>query len=356
MNVGNLERVLRIIAGLVLISLVFFGRKRPGVGPAWCWWSPARSASARFTGCWASAPARSIARPRLAVAHTRGIGVPSAFRRTRGVARRQALCTLIALFAAAGGGGQALAQMPPMGDFSGYERLNREQVLAQLARATATEPADFYSKNLSGLKLAGVDFKHANLTAAVLNGTDLSGANLSGCNLTVSFAEHANLRDSNLRGAVMFSMQLRGADLRGADLTGGRFIGDLQQADLRGAHLANLDGAADMKNQSMGLMHAVISSANLSRADLHGADLSRADFSFSTLDGADLRSTRIFGGDFSGASLAGADMTDSDLRESKFIDTDFSGADLTRADLSGSVFRNPRGLDTAKRQGAHGLP
>src|SRR5207302_598262 len=132
------------------------------------------------------------------------------------------------------------AQMPPMGDFSGYERIDRTQVLARL--------------------------------------------------------------------------------------TGARFIGDLRQADLRGAHLARLDGAADMKNQSMGLMHAVISSADLSWADLREADLSRADFSFSTLAGADLRGVRIFGGDFSGTSLARANLSGADLRESKFIDTDFSGA------------------------------
>jgi hypothetical protein len=49
--------------------------------------------------------------------------------------------------------------MPPMGDFSGYQQIDRAQVLAQLAQATAHAPADFSSKNLSGLNLAGVDFK-----------------------------------------------------------------------------------------------------------------------------------------------------------------------------------------------------
>src|SRR6267154_5443775 len=111
----------------------------------------------------------------------------------------------------------AQSQMPPMGDFSGYERIDRGRVLVQLSEATALAPADFSSKNLSGLDLAGVDFKHANLTAAVMNGADLSGADLSGCNLTVSFAERANLQGAKLRGAIMFSMQLGGADLRGAD-------------------------------------------------------------------------------------------------------------------------------------------
>ena len=79
-----------------------------------------------------------------------------------------------------------------------------------------------------------------------------------------------------------------------------------------------------MKNQSMGLMHAVISSANLEGADLRGADLSRADLSFTSLAGADLHGARIFGGDFSGTSLAKADLSGADLRESTFIDTDFN--------------------------------
>jgi len=52
--------------------------------------------------------------------------------------------------------------------------------LAWLAAATAAAPADSYAKNLSGLKLSGVDFKKANLSAAVPNGADLSRADLSG--------------------------------------------------------------------------------------------------------------------------------------------------------------------------------
>jgi len=50
------------------------------------------------------------------------------------------------------------AQMPPMGDFSGYERIDRTQVLARLSEATARAPANLSSKNLSGLDLSGVDW------------------------------------------------------------------------------------------------------------------------------------------------------------------------------------------------------
>src|SRR6266480_4533574 len=187
-----------------------------------------------------------------------------------------------------------LPQSPGAAEWPGYEKLTREQVVAALAAASASAPADFYSKNLSGLDLSGIDFKGANLTAAVLNRSNLTGANLSRCNLTVSFAEGANLTNADLRGAMMFSMQLQGANLKGANLSGARLIGDLRKANLEGSVLTKMDGAADMKNQSMGLMRANIVSANLRGADLSGSDFSRADFSFS---------------DFTGANLAGADFT-----------------------------------------------
>src|SRR5256886_8877023 len=96
-----------------------------------------------------------------------------------------------------------LPQSPGAAEWPGYEKLTREQVVAALAEASASTPADFYSKNLSGLDLSGIDFKGANLTAAVLNRSNLTGANLSRCNLTVSFAERSELTNADLRGAMM---------------------------------------------------------------------------------------------------------------------------------------------------------
>src|SRR5436190_1441548 len=199
-------------------------------------------------------------------------------------------------------------QSPGAAAGPGYENLTREQVIAALGKASASAPADFYSKNLSGLDLSGIDFKGANLTAAVLNRSNLTGANLSRCNLTVSFAEGANLTNADLRGAMMFSMQLQGANLKGANLSGARLIGDLRKANLEGSVLTKMDGAADMKNQSMGLMRANIVSANLRGADLSGSDFSRADFSFSDLSGANLAGTRLSGAEFSGTDLRGANL------------------------------------------------
>ncbi len=80
-----------------------------------------------------------------------------------------------------------LPRLPSAAEWPGYEKLTREQVVAALAKTSASAPADLYSKNLSGLDLSGIDFKGANLAAAVLNGSNLASANLSRCNLTVSF-------------------------------------------------------------------------------------------------------------------------------------------------------------------------
>ncbi|TMH97255.1 MAG: hypothetical protein E6H43_18510, partial [Betaproteobacteria bacterium] len=108
--------------------------------------------------------------------------------------------------------------------------------------------------------------------------------------------------------------------------------------------LTKMDGAADMKNQSMGLMRANIVSANLRGADLSGSDFSRADFSFSDLSGANLAGTRLSGAEFSGTDLRGANLAGADLSGAKLVDTDFTGANLAGADFTAAVFRSVRGL------------
>ena len=54
-------------------------------------------------------------------------------------------------------------------------------------------------------------------------------------------------------------MQRMRAD--GADFSRARIAGDLSGASLRGAKFVEADMSADMKNQSMGLMRAVLASA-----------------------------------------------------------------------------------------------
>jgi uncharacterized protein YjbI with pentapeptide repeats len=262
--------------------------------------------------------------------------------------RLAAALTIAALF---GSAGMAIAD-----DWPGYERLSREQLIAALADSSPKHPAELTAKNLSGLDLAKVDFKGANLRASVLNHSNLQGANLSGCNLTVSFGEGADFKQADLRGAELFSVQFSGADLRGTNLAGARVIGDLKRARLDGAILRNLRGAADMRNQSMGLMNARFNSATLDGADLTGADVSRADFSFAHLARAHFVGAKVVRGDFSGADLSGADLSNADFSESTFIDTDFTSAKLDGARFDGATWRGVRGLTGSAVRYAIGIP
>jgi uncharacterized protein YjbI with pentapeptide repeats len=60
------------------------------------------------------------------------------------------------------------------------------------------------------------------------------------------------------------------ARLAGADLSKARVAADLTSASLVGASIADAQLGADMRNQSMGLMRAVLKSANLERLNARG--------------------------------------------------------------------------------------
>lgn len=214
--------------------------------------------------------------------------------------------------------------------------MSREQLIALLS-GDSDQTVDLSSRRLSGLDLRGVDFRGANLRWARLNGADLRGANLSNVILDSAWLLDSNLENANLSGANLFSTQLQGANLRNAVLTGARIVANLERADLTGAILRQANLAADMRNQSMGLMRAILRLATLDKADLSGVKAARADAEFASFRGAILD-----GADFSGAELAGADLTGASV-----AGCNLSGADLASARLV-SVKGEAVGLDTAK--------
>lgn len=134
------------------------------------------------------------------------------------------------------------------------------------------------------------------------------------------------LRDADLRGAKLQDMRLissdrtesvslegaifQGANLRNADLEGA----DLREADLRGAGL-----------QCAGLKGADLSGVNLAGATLQGADLRRAKFGvYTRKDKRNKQTIKIVAANLTRADLSGADLTSADL----------TGADLSFADLT----------------------
>jgi uncharacterized protein YjbI with pentapeptide repeats len=211
--------------------------------------------------------------------------------------------------------------------------MTRADVEAALAAATVAAPADFTGKRLSSLDLSGLDLSGAIFRAARLNKTKLAGAKLDRAVLDQAWLLEADLTGASLKGANLFASQMLRARLDGADLSGARVAADLTGASLVGASMVGANLGADMRNQPMGLMRAVLKSANLERLDARGADLSRVDLEFASLKGADL----------TGASLKSAQLGGADLTGVTVIDTDFDGADLVSAKLIA-----PIGLDQAK--------
>jgi uncharacterized protein YjbI with pentapeptide repeats/rhodanese-related sulfurtransferase len=199
------------------------------------------------------------------------------------------------------------------------------EVASLIAGAESGSPPDLTSRRLSGLDLSGLDFKGADLRWARLNKTKLRGANLRNCKLDLGWLVGADLEGADLTGASLFSAQLQGANLKQAKLDGARITANLSNADLRGASLRDADMAADMKNQSMGLMRAVLTSAMLDGADLSGAHAARADMEFASLRGA--RLDRV---DLTRAKLGGADLTEASVAGTVFRQADVAGTNMTR--------------------------
>jgi uncharacterized protein YjbI with pentapeptide repeats len=131
-----------------------------------------------------------------------------------------------------------------------------------------------------------------------------------------------NLRGRHLEGAI-----LSGADLRKADLFG---------AKLQGAWLinANLSGAL--------IAGAQLQGATLDYANLHGALLMGAHLQAASLDDAQLQAAAL-----DGAQLQGASLKNAQLQGAALAATQLQGAFLEGARLEGSS------LDNAHLQGAN---
>jgi uncharacterized protein YjbI with pentapeptide repeats len=110
-----------------------------------------------------------------------------------------------------------------------------------VAREVVFAKADLQRAVLPWGRLAGVDFRAANLAEvdfveADLTGTTLARADLRGATLVRARLRGADLRNANLRGASLYQADLTdaridGADFRGANLVGAKVVGlDLARA------------------------------------------------------------------------------------------------------------------------------
>ena len=204
-------------------------------------------------------------------------------------------------------------------------------------------PLDFSGKSLNGLDLSGLNLSGGNFYAARLNKTDLKNANLEGANLDQAWLIEANLTNASLKGAHAFATQMQRIRADKANFSSIRLTADLTGASLRGTIFNEADLSADMKNQSMGLMRAILRSTRLEGASFKKAKLMSVDLRFAHAEHvnfteANLSDANASGADFSGAVWKDSRVTNLDL-DSALIDPD-----------SFSALQNALHLDRVQRK------
>lgn len=218
------------------------------------------------------------------------------------------------------------------------------------ALATAGHKADFSARSLEGLDLShldlsGVNFAGADLRRVKLVGSNLTGANLSGARMNLAWIMGADFTRANLSNAVLETLVVsagletkpdEAARFVEANLSGAHIMARFALDDMHGANFSHAMMAADMRNQSMGLIRTDFSGANLVGANFTGAHCAYASFRFARLAGANFSGASLLHTDFSGADLKGANLT---------------GADATGADFGGADLNGATGLNSVK-----GLP
>jgi uncharacterized protein YjbI with pentapeptide repeats len=223
--------------------------------------------------------------------------------------------------------GQDVMQMQGL-DLNSPRYTTSEMTRAQIEDQIKSGNKNFYDRSLNGLDLSGLDLSGVNFRAARLDKTKLAGARLEGAILDQVWALNADFSGADLTHASLFSAQMQNSNFDDADLSGARIAGDFSGAHMRKTKFVKADMSADMTNQSMGLMHAVLRSVDLRGADFEGANLSRADLQFAKLAG-----TNLMNADLSGADASGADFRGAILGDTNFTGCDVSGAMIEASQL-----------------------
>ncbi|MGH6935520.1 MAG: pentapeptide repeat-containing protein, partial [Methylocella sp.] len=170
-----------------------------------------------------------------------------------------------------------------------------------------------------------------------------SRARFDGAVLDQVWAVAADFSGASLRKANLFASQMQEANCDRADFSGARVAADLSRASLRNAKFIGANLAADMRNQSMGLMRAVLKSADLAGADFEKANLALTDLQFAKFQGTNLK----------GASLAEAEAGGADFRGAILDHTNFNGTDVASARFDAAqekAFANAKNLERAFRE------
>jgi uncharacterized protein YjbI with pentapeptide repeats len=163
----------------------------------------------------------------------------------------------------------------------------------------------------------------------------------------------------SFRGRDLTYAVLSRADLRKADFTGAKLnYATLRKTKLERAVFSCAETAGGVGQfgcvelRSADLSYARLQGAHLGFAQLQGANLGfaqlqGADLGFARLQGADLSDAQLQGGDLAASDLRGAHLARAQLQGAHLADAQLRGADLTRAALQGAD------LASAQLQGAY---
>ncbi len=203
-----------------------------------------------------------------------------------------------------------------------YSQAEFTRETLEAALKASNTPLDLSQRSLNGLDLSGLDLSRVNLRAARLVKTQLVGAKLDHAILDQAWLLEADLSHASLVDAHLFSAQMQHMRADDADFSLARVTGDLTGASLRRSKFVEADLSSDMKNQSMGLMRAVLSTANAEEADFTAANLSHADLRFlraqrANFAGAALEDADASGADFTGAEWDGVKAMDLDVDQAR---------------------------------------
>lgn len=221
--------------------------------------------------------------------------------------------------------------------------ITRADIEKAIINHSAGAPLDFSRKSLNGLDLSGLNLSGCNFYAARLNKTDLNNANLEGAILDQAWLIEANLTNASLKGAHAFAAQMQRVRADKANFSGIRLTADLTGASLRESIFNEADLSADMKNQSMGLMRAILRSTRLEGASFKKANLMSVDLRFA--HAAHINFTQA---NLSDANAAGADFSEAIWKDSRVTNLDLDSALIDSDSLS--MLQNALHLDRVQRK------
>ncbi|HEY1736319.1 MAG TPA: pentapeptide repeat-containing protein [Methylovirgula sp.] len=225
-------------------------------------------------------------------------------------------------------------------DLSSPKYTSSDMTRGQIEDQIKSGNKNFSDRSLNGLDLSGLDLSGVNFRAARVDKTKFAGARLTGAILDQVWGINADFSGADLTRASLFAAQMQGANFNDADLSGARVAGDFSGAHMRKTKFVKADMSADMTNQSMGLMHAVLRSVDLEGADFEGANMQRADLQFTKLAGANFMNA-----DLSGANASGADFRGAILGNTILAGCDVSGAMIEEGQMA--AFAEADHLDRA---------